>query len=59
MERNETILRMDLRLTECGQEAEYCIDQILNKNREKSRSLAIRSQENSKINMQVTSLKKT
>ena len=37
MEENETITHMDLRLTECGQESEYCINQILNKNREKER----------------------
>ena len=28
---------MDLRLTECGQEAEFCINQALNKNCEKER----------------------
>ena len=37
MENNETITHMDLRLTECGQESEYCINQILHKNREKER----------------------
>lgn len=37
MEENSTITHMDLRLTECGQESEYCISQILSRNREKAR----------------------
>jgi hypothetical protein len=37
MEENEIITHMDLRLTECGKEAEYCINQILDRNREKER----------------------
>ena len=37
MDENDTITNMDLRLTECGQESEYCINQILDKNREKER----------------------
>jgi len=37
MEENEFITNMDLRLTECGKEAEYCINQILDINREKER----------------------
>lgn len=37
MEENDTITHMDLRLTECGQESEYCINQILSTNREKER----------------------
>ncbi len=37
MEENEYLTHMDLRLTECGKEAEYCINQVLNQNREKER----------------------
>ncbi len=37
MEENSTITHMDLRLTDCGQESEYCINQILSRNREKER----------------------
>ena len=37
MEENEMITHMDLRLTECGQESEYCINQILSHNRDKDR----------------------
>ena len=34
MEENTTIRAMDLRLTEVGQENEYCINQLLKRNRE-------------------------
>ena len=44
MEENKTITHIDLRLTECGTEAEYCIYQILHKNRERERELNIRKQ---------------
>lgn len=37
MDENSVITIMDLRLTECGQEAEYCINKILNRNREQER----------------------
>jgi hypothetical protein len=37
MEVNTTITHMDLRITECGQEAEYCIQQILHRNKETER----------------------
>ena len=43
MEENDTITHMDLRLTECGQESEYCINQILDSNREKERERNINS----------------
>ena len=42
MEENDTITHMDLRLTECGQESEYCINQILSKNREKEREMKLK-----------------
>lgn len=32
---------MDLRITECGQEAEYCIQQILHRNKETERQSKI------------------
>ena len=34
MEENTTIRAMDLRLTDVGQENEYCINQLLKRNRE-------------------------
>ena len=34
---NRTMLQMDLRLTECGQESEYCINQVLQRNIERLR----------------------
>ena len=37
VQQNKTITHMDLRLSECGHEAEYCINQILVKNRERRR----------------------
>lgn len=37
MEENKTIIHIDLRLTECGQEAEYCISEIENRNQEADR----------------------
>ena len=51
MEDNFTIMRMDLRLTECGQESEYCINQILDRNRERERSMR-EFQEQVKNNME-------
>ena len=37
MEDNTTIIDMDLRLTEIGQECEYNISQLLKKNRDQKR----------------------
>ncbi len=37
MEENSTVTHVDLRLTDCGQESEFCINQILSTNREKQR----------------------
>ena len=37
MEDNFNITTMDLRFTECGQESEYCISQIIERNQEKKR----------------------
>ena len=37
MEENTTITMMDLRLTDCGQESEYCINQRLHVNQERER----------------------
>lgn len=37
MEENTTITTMDLRLTDCGQESEYCINQRLHLNQERER----------------------
>jgi hypothetical protein len=45
MEENHTIVQMDLRLTECGQESEYCINQILHRNQEAARDAVIREKE--------------
>lgn len=45
MEENKTILEMDLRLTECGQESEYCINQILHRNREAARNAIIQQKQ--------------
>ena len=44
MEENHTIAHMDLRLTECGQESEYCINQILSRNRENQRQNALKEE---------------
>lgn len=41
MEDNTTITHMDLRLTDSGQEAEYCINQILHRNQERERESKI------------------
>ncbi|KAH9488719.1 T-complex-associated testis-expressed protein 1 [Bulinus truncatus] len=41
MEENKAVIHMDLRLTECGQEAEYCINQILHRNQEADRNQRI------------------
>jgi hypothetical protein len=48
MEENTTITTMDLRLTECGQESEYCINQILAKNKDRAREVAMNEQNNKK-----------
>ena len=45
MEDNSTIIQMDLRLTECGQESEYCINQILHRNQEMDREHRIKDSE--------------
>ena len=37
MQQNKTITHMDLRLSECGHEVEYCINQVLTKNRDRRR----------------------
>ena len=42
MEENRTITHIDLRLTDCGTEAEYCIYQILHQNREKEREQTLK-----------------
>jgi len=44
MEDNTTITTMDLRLTECGQESEYCINQRLHSNQEKERESQLQEQ---------------
>lgn len=38
MQENTTLIELDLRLTECGQEAEFIINQILKKNYEQDRN---------------------
>ena len=45
MEDNSTVVLMDLRLTECGQESEYCINQILHRNQEADREKRIKDSE--------------
>ena len=37
MQENNTLIELDLRLTECGQESEFTINQILKKNFEEDR----------------------
>ena len=51
MEENNTVLEMDLRLTEVGQESEYCINQVLKKNREKHRELKLAQEKENNNNM--------
>ena len=41
METNTTIVEFDLRLTEAGQESEYCINQVLKTNQEKARDAEV------------------
>ena len=53
MEENKTITHIDLRLTECGTEAEYCIYQILHKNRERERELNIRKQKQTQTSSEI------
>ncbi|XP_078000294.1 dynein regulatory complex subunit 5-like [Glandiceps talaboti] len=48
MEENDTIVEMDLRLTEAGQESEYCINQILKKNQERERELRLEKEKKEK-----------
>ncbi len=45
MEDNTCIISMDLRLAECGQESEYCINQILHRNQEADRARRIADSE--------------
>ena len=45
MQDNKHLIELDLRLTECGQESEYIINQILKKNYEEDRNIRI-DQEN-------------
>ena len=49
MEENKTILELDLRLTEVGQESEYCINQILKKNKERERELQLMEKETNSL----------
>ncbi|XP_022085949.1 T-complex-associated testis-expressed protein 1-like [Acanthaster planci] len=49
MEENKTILELDLRLTEVGQESEYCINQILKKNQERERELQLMEKEKNSL----------
>ncbi len=51
MEENNTVLEMDLRLTEVGQESEYCINQILKKNQERHRELTLAQEKENNNNM--------
>lgn len=37
MDENKTMLELDLRLTEAGEESEYCINNVLERNRERER----------------------
>ena len=39
MESNTVVVELDLRLTEAGQESEYCINQVLKSNQERARKL--------------------
>ena len=41
MQENHTIIEIDLRLTEVGQESEFIINQILKKNYENDRNVRI------------------
>lgn len=43
MEENVTITHMDLRLTECGQESEYCINEVLHRNQEAARDAQLKA----------------
>ncbi len=38
MQENTTLIELDLRLTECGQESEFTINQILKNNNEHDRN---------------------
>ena len=41
IQENKSIIELDLRLTECGQESEYIINQVLKKNHEYDRTIRI------------------
>ena len=40
VEGNGTVTQLDLRLTDCGQDAEFCIQQAIARNRNKKNDLA-------------------
>ena len=46
MQENKTLIEIDLRLTDCGQESEYIINQVLKKNQDLDRSLRIDEKNN-------------
>jgi hypothetical protein len=46
MKENTSLIELDLRLTECGQESEFIINQILKKNYEADREERIKFQNN-------------
>jgi hypothetical protein len=46
MQENKTLVEIDLRLTECGQESEYIINQVLKKNQDIDRSIRIEEKNN-------------
>jgi len=49
MQANKTLTHMDLRLSECGHEVEYQVNQVLVKNRERRRGQDICSTANSDV----------
>ncbi len=44
MQENTTLIELDLRLTECGQESEFIINQILKNNYEEDRNRRIENE---------------
>ena len=54
MQENRTLLEIDLRLTECGQESEYIINQILKKNQDIDRTVRIEDKNQTYKRMQRT-----
>lgn len=44
MQENTTLIELDLRLTECGQESEFTINQILKNNYEEDRNIRIEAE---------------